>query len=239
MKKVLFVIVLFCTAIISAQNVKVVYELTTRFNEENFKMLPKETRDELIKTLSTPDFYDLVFQNGISLYKKQKKSKDEKESFDELKSNSNNGYEIQVIHTDDINSGAYQNFKTNEYLELKAILNKPFFIKDKIASLDWKLTNEEEKIGNFDCKKATATYDHKNIIAWYTDELPIPVGPSIYNGLPGLIIKLEVDKQTYKAISIENITDKITIEKPTSEDKGISRDKFSEIEREKIEALSM
>ena len=43
------------------------------------------------------------------------------------------------------------------------------------------------------------------VIAWYAPDLPIPIGPKGYNGLPGLILQLDEgqNRLTYKAKKIE------------------------------------
>lgn len=69
------------------------------------------------------------------------------------------------------------------------ILSKP---------LNWNLSKETKLIGNKVCFKATAIRTVENssgitkdeIIAWYTKEISLPLGPYIYNGLPGLILEL-------------------------------------------------
>jgi GLPGLI family protein len=64
-------------------------------------------------------------------------------------------------------------------------------------TLDWKITNEKIKIGNFNCQKATTDYSGRKWTAWFTNEIPIQDGPYIFKGLPGLIIKISDDKQDY------------------------------------------
>ena len=85
----------------------------------------------------------------------------------------------------------YKNLPADIYFQKAAFLTEQFLVYDSIPQLDWKITEEKEKIGSYECIKATAMEGEKNITAWFTDELPIANGPFRYGGLPGLILKLE------------------------------------------------
>ncbi len=69
--------------------------------------------------------------------------------------------------------------------------------------LNWILLKESKKIGKYNCFKATTEIivnskgRKQKIIAWFTPKIPISLGPIGYNGLPGLILELEVYKKKY------------------------------------------
>lgn len=67
-----------------------------------------------------------------------------------------------------------------------------FYIKDNIPKIDWKIGSEQETIKGFHCNVAKAEFGGKELIAYFTLEIPIPVGPRYYGGLPGAILKLEL-----------------------------------------------
>ena len=88
-------------------------------------------------------------------------------------------------------------------------------IQEKI---EWELLNETKKIGKYICYKAKQSNStSKNApIAWYTMEIPLSFGPNKFDGLPGLILELELNNHVFKAASIIlNSTDFEPIEKPT------------------------
>lgn len=62
--------------------------------------------------------------------------------------------------------------------------------------MDWKISNEKQIIDNLTCIKAELNYSGRQWVAWYTEEIPIPEGPYIFYGLPGLIIKI-TDKELH------------------------------------------
>jgi GLPGLI family protein len=69
----------------------------------------------------------------------------------------------------------------------------------EIGKVKWKITNETMKIGKFNCFKAIGLFEKSSfinrkdvkVIAWFAPQISFNYGPKYYNGLPGLIIKLE------------------------------------------------
>ncbi|WP_124640418.1 GLPGLI family protein [Amniculibacterium aquaticum] len=55
----------------------------------------------------------------------------------------------------------------------------------------WKLINETKMISGHLCKKAEGSYGNRMVIAWYSNEIPIPEGPYNFKGLPGLILQID------------------------------------------------
>ncbi|WP_166386209.1 GLPGLI family protein [Polaribacter sp. 11A2H] len=117
--------------------------------------------------------------------------------------------------------GVYYN-KDKRILQLNAFGELFLITKPK---LKWEIQKETKKIGEFECFKATTeiivnTKGRKHLItAWFTTKIPISFGPLGYDGLPGLILELEVYKKIYYAKKIMlNPKEEIKIEKPT---KGI------------------
>jgi GLPGLI family protein len=105
--------------------------------------------------------------------------------------------------------------------------------KDKT---EWKLENETKLIDNYLCYKATSvevvvnsegTFKHA-IIAWYCPSIPFSYGPKGFNGLPGLILELQVRNITWGATKIELSKEDKIIEKPTK-GKLITEDEYKKM----------
>ncbi|GAA0884118.1 hypothetical protein GCM10009120_27160 [Sphingobacterium siyangense subsp. cladoniae] len=79
---------------------------------------------------------------------------------------------------------------------------KTFKIKDSKKSLSWKITTIKQKIGSFSCQKAILSDDPFNSVAWFTTDIPLSVGPSFSNGLPGAVVLYEND---YFTLTMEDI----------------------------------
>lgn len=64
--------------------------------------------------------------------------------------------------------------------------------------INWKISSEKEKIGEWNAQKAEADFAGRHWIAWFSTEIPIQDGPYKFRGLPGLIIKIEDKTGSHK-----------------------------------------
>ncbi len=89
----------------------------------------------------------------------------------------------------------YRNFSSDQSLEQTTLAEVQYLITDSIRSLPWKLSADTLSILGHLCKKATAISPRNNsvIVAWYCEAIPLPIGPEKYGGLPGAILKLDMD----------------------------------------------
>jgi len=87
--------------------------------------------------------------------------------------------------------------------------------------ISWEIKGEYKEIMGYSCQLAEATIDAKikvkrdqfKVKAWFTTEIPIQEGPSIYKGLPGLILGLEKHGRYIYATSI-NFPEELHIDVP-------------------------
>ncbi|MEE9348703.1 MAG: GLPGLI family protein, partial [Flavobacteriaceae bacterium] len=104
----------------------------------------------------------------------------------------------------------YCKLKDRELLTQMEAYGEDFLISKNIDSLKWKLLNISKKIGKYNCYKATTQERvvnskgifFKEVVAWYTLDIPVSFGPKNFNNLPGLILQLKIDKFLFKAINI-------------------------------------
>lgn len=99
---------------------------------------------------------------------------------------------------------------------------------DNGAKQNWAITDDTENIAGYECHKATCNFRGRDYTAWYTEEIPIPRGPFLFTGLPGLIVKLTSSEGDYDFTLIGfqkvsnpfpmDITDNKNIEKISRED---------------------
>ncbi|MDN3593632.1 GLPGLI family protein [Zunongwangia endophytica] len=88
--------------------------------------------------------------------------------------------------------------------------------------IEWEIQNEKQEIGDYKCFKAIGTEKHygrdgeitdEEVIAWFTAEVPLQFGPKNYNGLQGLILR--IDKEKFSIVATEimlNPDEKIKID---------------------------
>ena len=81
---------------------------------------------------------------------------------------------------------------------------------EEVRKPDWKITSEKDKVGEWNVQKATANYLGREWEAWFTTDIPIQDGPYVFQGLPGLIVKIADKEQDYTFI-LEGVKNNFTI----------------------------
>ena len=113
-------------------------------------------------------------------------------------------------HTVIINShknGTYFLTSESEVIEID-YLKKEMNVSDKLVENAytytaplmrpvWKIEKDTMTILNQNCQKATTTFKGRNYIAWFAPSIPINIGPWLFNGLPGLILKVSDTKNEF------------------------------------------
>jgi GLPGLI family protein len=94
------------------------------------------------------------------------------------------------------------NYKSKKSTEQKKLQNKEIIKSNWKSDFIWQITKESKIINGYKAIKATTdSYELKKndnfyfgkAIAWFTTEIPIPLGPARYSGLPGLILLVEFE----------------------------------------------
>lgn len=112
---------------------------------------------------------------------------------------------------------------------------KKYLIIDTLPKIDWQIFEDQKTILNYACQKATGTFRGRNYIVWFTTELPMPTGPWKLNGLPGIILAANDDKNevSFEAIQIKTLIDGVI---PNSLDgKIVTTDQYYTISLKEIE----
>ncbi len=83
---------------------------------------------------------------------------------------------------------AIVNFKNSEITQIYGPGPITIRANSEMISPDWELSEESCTIEGFICKKAMADYLGRNWTVWYTEDIPLPIGPWLLWGTPGLIV---------------------------------------------------
>lgn len=88
------------------------------------------------------------------------------------------------------------------------ILRDQYKVSDD-RKIDWKISSEKQKIGEWNSQKAETEFGGRKWVAWFTSDIPIQDGPYKFHGLPGLIVKLEdVSKShVFNLQAVKNLTE--------------------------------
>jgi GLPGLI family protein len=141
----------------------------------------------------------------------------------------------------------YTNSATDTIIEMTRSLGKI-----ALKPLSWEITGKTKKIGNYTCRQAKTTekhysrqgnYYYKEVVAWFTPEIPISFGPKYYKGLPGLILQIEDKEYTLTAIKINlNPSEDVEIKRLKKNDKVItqeeSNNRMKEMESDRKKSMS-
>ena len=82
-----------------------------------------------------------------------------------------------------------------------------FVIKEK-KPIIWSISDESLIVLDKKCQKATATFKGRNWEVWFTNEIPVSLGPWKLVGLPGMILKASDDKKEviFEATKISEVS---------------------------------
>ena len=199
----------------------------------------------------------LTFTSSESLYEEQ----------EELgKQDVNSGINIMTFGGG--NKGKlYKNLKTSMSLSEEDLFGKEFLVSNPLEKLNWKITGETKKIGDYFCQKAicvipvtaeqrklyeerkrkNSTKNHTfitteptdvNLVAWFTSDIPISNGPNSYGGLPGLILELNDGNTVYLCNKIVlNTKGDFEIKVP-NKGKKVTKKEFDVLIKEKTEEMT-
>lgn len=99
----------------------------------------------------------------------------------------------------------FQGFRLTDFVVRKAEKCKEYKMinfKNLYLSLDekqsWKIEKQTEIFHGRPIQKATTYWGGRDWIAWFDTEIPFPFGPYVFEGLPGLIVKLEDSKKDFQ-----------------------------------------
>ena len=83
------------------------------------------------------------------------------------------------------------------------MLNSVFGYNEE-PKFNWKISNDKQKIGEYEAQKATTEFGGRKWTAWFTESIPLPDGPYKFSGLPGLIVKIEDAEKNFSWVLTAN-----------------------------------
>ncbi|MDQ0592375.1 GLPGLI family protein [Chryseobacterium ginsenosidimutans] len=94
--------------------------------------------------------------------------------------------------------------KKNQKTTFKDRIGRDVYTYEEDRPINWKISSETTKIGEYKVQKAETNFGGRKWTAWFTTDLPYQDGPYKFGGLPGLIIKVEDDKGEYSFDLMKN-----------------------------------
>lgn len=139
-----------------------------------------------------------------------------------------------VIKMQEPDEQLYLDLKNQKVIEQRDFMSRMFLIVSEADTLPWKLTGNRREILGTPCFEAVYQKDTIKTIAWFAPSIPVPAGPGRYNGLPGLILEVNVGdgKRILSAVSVTPGEVASLITRP-SKGKKVTREEFDKIVEEK------
>lgn len=187
MKK-LATLFLFVGLMISAQNNRVIYE---------YKYASDSTK---IDSLKTEWMYLDINKKGSKYYSKSAFESDSIINESIKKQMASGMKSISVSRNRQGGEVSYEVEKTYPDYKISLITNigNDTYKVSEDRPINWKISTDKKKIGEFQTQKATTHFAGRNWIAWFTTDVPIQDGPYKFSGLPGLIVEIADEKNSHK-----------------------------------------
>jgi len=111
----------------------------------------------------------------------------------------------------------YKDFIAGTYHWEITMESDNYSVKDRLHNFEWKILPETEVLNGYKCNKATGMSGTIPITAWFCSDFNVHDGPNKYCGLPGLILKVNINDNTeIIATGIEPLNEGIIINEPAA-----------------------
>lgn len=213
MTKYLIFIILIPFVSFGQSNLKVNYKPVISINLDTLKGPAnfKKTFEKAVKKSALLDFsLSIDKENNMSLYESN-----------DLMDSSISKLELNIINLFIDANGKYF-ISENKLIHDYYLMDKNLKVEIENEIL-WTLVNEKKSIGNYECLKAIGAVQYgkskgETVEAWYTTAIPLPYGPKIYYGLPGLILEVKEKNNVIYAEKIEFVDKHIKIKIPKQDE---------------------
>lgn len=96
------------------------------------------------------------------------------------------------------NDAVIENLKDGAVTVTSRVAQDDLIYEEPTPQIEWTFTDETKQIDGYDCSLAECDFRGRHYYAWFTQDIPLPYGPWLFNGLPGLIISVYDKAEQYK-----------------------------------------
>lgn len=187
MKNLLLTIFTFSSILFYAQNQRFSYE---------YKFVSDSTAKD--KSLTELMYLD-ISKKGSKFYSRDKAIADSvMKVIDKKGSNDFSGIKFGRVQY--IIEKTYPDYKIQFFNHIDT---DEFKVSDD-RKIEWEILPDQQKVGEFTAQKAVGEFAGRQWIAWFTTDIPFQDGPYKFNGLPGLIVKIE-DKTNSHSFTLKEV----------------------------------
>ncbi len=200
--------------------------------------LPPDREDmkDMIPQYNTMAF-ELFFNDSVTVYKAQKLAEDPAVTSatmgNQRMSMRWGGRDTRVV---------YKHIPGNQLIDSRDFMQKQFLIKGPLDNRKWKITGKQKEILGQLCLSATTDIDTAtHVEAWFAPQMAVFSGPSDYQGLPGMILQIDVNDGLRTITAKEVVLEAVAPELLAAPTKGkeVTAEEFDKIREEKMKEMGM
>ncbi len=199
------------------QSFEIKYSEQTTWEIDDERNYSKEYKEALLASMEKKDFYTLKIEDKKSIYTAISRLDNK---------NSTSGLSIETGNSE---SYIYKDIWKNEFIK-EETYPKVIHVIDSLPNYNWEIEKSDLTILGYKTYAARTDLDNFVIKALYAPGIPIQTGPRYFWGLPGLILKIEIEdnRSNYKTVIIaeEIQNSQITIKPPNISKTSMSQKEF-------------
>lgn len=203
MKHLLLALLTFVTTLASAQTITVKYYRNPVINNRSeLQKMPQYIQEGYAPNRHS---YTLTYSKNKSFYGNYEDLRPEtdsvyiEEEYDHVGKNI-----IRGVHRVTKDTTHYNEMRVFADFTTKRMQCDMFNLQaeDNLVKFDWKISPDTLTVAGYKCQKATAVFFGSPLTAWFTKEIPVSSGPYMFQGLPGLILKVELKGAEFVAYEV-------------------------------------
>ena len=194
----------------------------------------REHMKDMIPKYNT-SFYELLYTGDESMYARQKEA-------EQAEITSSQGGNQMVMRFGRDNREVYKNLSTESMIDSREFMQKQFLIKGPPTPRKWKIGKNTKEILGYNCMEATFQADTAtHITAWFTPQIAVSNGPSDFQGLPGMILQIDVNHGQRMTTATEIMLDSVDTSSilPPTKGKEVTSEEFEKIRDEKMKEMQL
>ncbi len=237
MKYLVFAFFLLTAGLIGAQSTG---KITFEEKMDLHKNLPPDRQDmkDMIPQFNISKF-ELIFAGDQSLYHAQKQ-----EELPPTSAASPGGPPMGGMRfgAGRANRVVFKDLALDTMIDSRDFMQKQFLITGPPTPRKWKIGKTQKEILGYNCMQASYKVDSTTaLVAWFTPQISISNGPGDYQGLPGMILQIDVNEGERMITATEIVFDSVDTSIIVAPNKGkeVTPEEFEKIREEKMKEMGM
>lgn len=177
----------------------------------------------------------LLFNDQSSLYMKEEE-KDDREMMTPQQSHMT----IRIMSAGG-NEKTFTDFLNGKQTGQKEFMTRMFLVESEISASGWKITGNAASVLGYNCIEAVREENETKINAWFTPSIPVQGGPANFCGLPGMILKVNINdgKQVITARSIDTSFASFNLIVKPAEGRKMTPEEYKKMVGEKMKEMGL